>query len=207
MSDEPLNPPMKYGDQVPLENKEAINIALGKDPASVRYGQISGQAGPINFWGWDALQGINESATSNYVDTNITGRPEPFQDFDNMSARTFSIDFMFHETDERGNINTNIDWGELSIDEVIKPSRWLDGLQYPVLNWTRKLSLGPPYVIVRVGNHISPLIYARCNVRASSILWSSFDHKNMPHASKVSVTFSIVREALLAGYPQDGRWL
>jgi hypothetical protein len=123
-------------------------------------------------------EGIQETASPNYSDIEITGRAEGYKVFSGTSNKEITLTFRFQATDHA-----------TVKEDVIYPARFLDALKYPLTNGN--LSYPPPPCLLKIGT----LLMARVVVTSADITWEApFDVETMePHSASVPVTFTIVR--------------
>ena len=135
----------------------------------------------------DFQSGVQESASPNYVPTEVVGRAEAYMAYMNTQNRQINVPFKFRAT---GQISS--DTRTAIENEVIQPARFLDALKYPVYDPNQNLSFAPPPVIVKFGE----LFTARCIVTGGDINWV-FDPMEpdtlLPHGCDFNVQFSVVR--------------
>lgn len=139
----------------------------------------------LTFVDWGA--GVQESASPNWVATEVVGRSEPYRIYIGTGPRQINMTFQF-----RAQGITSTDPRTAIENEVLLPARFLDALKYPLYSPQQELAFRPPPVLVRIGE----LGIWRCIVQNADIQWQ-FDPLDpdtlLPHGAIVPVTFEVVR--------------
>jgi hypothetical protein len=136
----------------------------------------------------DFSSGVQESATPNYVNTEVIGRAEAYKAFINTQNRQITIPFRFRV---QGQNTTNS--RQAIFDEVINPARFLDALKYPVYDPDQGISYAPPPCLVKFGELIRP---ARCIVTGGDLNWLTEPVETetlLPHGCDFTAQFEVVR--------------
>lgn len=146
-----------------------------------------GQVLRFTFVGFD--DGISESVTPGYVDTEVVGRAEAYKSWINNPNRSIGVSFSFRAQGVDGTTTQDV------IErEVIQPARFLDALKYPLYNPQQDIVYSPPPVILRIGT----LLTARCVLVGGDIEWQ-FEPMDpdlmLPHGAKFDATFEVVRSS------------
>lgn len=179
----------------------------------------------------DLEDGITESASVAYVDTDIIGRGETLKTYLGTGSREVTLKFRFHAQGLMGlddnqrvggtNLSAIADPLRYTSDniqardttsglyaqldrEVMQPAKFLDALKFP-LQTDGFVSVGPPRLLLTIGR----LLSMRCKVVASQLDWKSpFDPDTMaPYAADVSVTFaSTVDRVTEYNFDGPNRW-
>jgi hypothetical protein len=147
----------------------------------------------LRFTYIDFDDGIQESSTPEWAETPIIGRGEPYRTFVGVSSREIQIKFTFHNQT-----------GDLQ-NEVVLPTRFLDGLKYPVYSAQSGLSYAPPTCILKIG----ALLIARVVLTGGEVSWRApIDTATLlPYHSEYSATFAVLRRFQPdLGYRFDGHW-
>lgn len=183
----------------------------------------------VSFFDFD--DGISESASVNYSDTDVIGRAEQIKTYMGTGSREVPLVFKFRAQGLLGgDAGSRVGGTTLSAlsaptaingdgvqardqndgladalnNEVINPAKFLDALKYP-LQTEAGVSVGPPRLILTIGQ----LLTMRCIVTASQLDWKApFDPDTLlPYGAEVSVTFTSTVERV-TGYEFDGpsRW-
>lgn len=162
----------------------------------------------VAFVGFE--DGISESVTPAYVDTEVVGRAEAYKTWINNPNRSIPVTFVFRAQGIDGTTPEDV-----IQREVIQPARFLDALKYPVLNPQQGIVYAPPPVILRIGN----LLTVRCVLTGGDIEWN-FEAMDpdllLPHGAKFSATFEVTRSSTRdlgyfpngsSGGPISGVWV
>lgn len=155
-------------------------------------------------------EGVAETATVQYAEEQVIGRPSSFLSFVGVSARTVSLMFRFHvqggPADPAGQF-ADADLTRTAIEyQVIGPAKFLEALKFPLIDKVG-LAHAPPPVILTLGN----LLYMRAVVSECHVTWQApwLPDYLLPYGADVQVTFSEV-EPLVGNYStfaeSDRRW-
>lgn len=123
-------------------------------------------------------EGIQETSSPNYSDSEVVGRAEAYKVFTGTSNKEIQLTFKFQSYDHAK-----------VKEDVIYPARFLDALKYPLVSG--ELAYPPPPCLLKIGT----LLMARVVITAADITWEApFDVETLePHAASVPVTFTVVR--------------
>lgn len=147
----------------------------------------------LRFTYIDFEQGIQESVTPNWADTDVIGRAEPYKTFAGLPSREIQITFQF--VNQTGNLN----------QEVVLPARFLDALKYPVYSTQSGFSYPPPTCLLKIGD----LLTARVVLTGGDLAWKGPVDVDtlLPYQCEFQATFAVVRRFQPdLSYPFNGLW-
>lgn len=141
----------------------------------------------------DFDNGIQESVTPNWSDTDVIGRAEPYKTFSGLPSREIHINFTF--LNQSGDLN----------QEVVLPARFLDALKYPVYSTQSGISYAPPTCILKIG----ALLLARVVLTGGDLSWKGpVDPETLlPFQCEFQASFAVVRRFQPdLSYNFNGQW-
>lgn len=192
----------------PTGDPNYVNVRLQIDPNwphNIGSGTASFYAHMVFPFVDQTEEGFSENVSVNYAPTDIVGRDEQYQTYTGTGNRTIPLTFRFmgHGINNSGMTDSELEFLQQqniftaynpSLDEVVKPVRWLESLQHAIPDAATGISYAPPPLLLFIGN----LFAGRVIMTECSIKWDGpFDPGTMmPHAATVNCVFTVVRNAL-----------
>lgn len=179
----------------PEADPNYVNVVLQIDPnwprADKLGGSVQGLFRRMVFAFVDQTEeGFSENVGVSYASSDVVGRDEQYKTYTGTDNRTIPMSFRLVA---QGSVGDDGEETSPSLEEVVKPARWIESMQHAFADPTTGISYAPPPLLLTVGQ----LLAARVILTDCSVKWDApFEPGTMlPHGATVQCTFTVVRNA------------